>query len=506
MTQANREIDEDALGLVPRPVRAERRNGSFDPGAAPLLEGDGFPAAALEDARALLSAAWDRPWRLAAGVAPGRSGVLSIRRRDGLADEGYVLELGPSGGALEASTEAGLKAGVNALRALALLHGPVLPACRVEDEPRFAWRGFMLDCARTFFGVPFVERMIDLAALHRLNRFHWHLSDDQAWRLDLAAFPELAAKGSSRPDTRYHDSPYVRDGSYSEADVARVVAYAAARGVEIVPEIELPGHVSALLASHPELACVPREFAPEDRFGIFEDVLCLGKDEVLAFAGRVLDEAARLFPGRWLHSGGDEVPTTRWEACPRCRARAAKLGVEPERLQGWFTREVARMVAERGKAPAFWDEALEAGVPPGSLVFAWRGAERGPEAARQGVDAVMCPMTKACYLDHKHLDDPEEPGQHAVCTVADSYAFEPVAGFAGGDEGRVLGVQANLWTEVAYNGRQAEYQTFPRLSAIAEVAWTPKSRRDFASFSRRLGSWGAMLDRLGVNRYRGPLA
>ncbi len=501
MTQELQEFDGDGLGLVPRPVRAERRNGSYDPGAAPVLAGEGFQAAALEDARGLLSAAWGRPWRAAAG---GHAALL-LRRRAGLADEGYVLDLAPTGAVLEASTEAGLKAGVNALRALALVHGPVLPACRVEDEPRFAWRGFMLDCARTFFGVEFVERMIDLASLHRLNRFHWHLSDDQAWRLDLAALPELAAKGSSRSDTRYHRSPYVRGGKYSEADVARVVAYAAARGVEIIPEIELPGHVTALLASHPELACVPRDFAPEDRFGIFEDVLCLGKDEVLAFTGRVLDEVARLFPGKWLHSGGDEVPTSRWEACPRCRERAAKLGVEPSRLQGWFTREVARMVAERGKVPAFWDEALEAGVPSGSLVFAWRGAERGPEAARQGVDAVMCPMTKACYLDHKHLDDSEEPGQHAVCTVADSYAFEPVAVFAGGDEKRVLGVQANLWTEVAYNGRQAEYQTFPRLSAVAEVAWTAKARRDFASFERRLGPWGAMLDRLGVNRYRGAL-
>ncbi|MBN1243539.1 MAG: beta-N-acetylhexosaminidase [Spirochaetales bacterium] len=506
MTQERQELDEDGLGLVPRPVRIVRRDGSFEPGPAPVLSGEGIGGSALEDARGLLSAAWGRPWRAAAGAAPDGRASLTVRLRAGLADEGYILDLAPEGALLEASTEAGIKAGINALRALALVHGPTLPACRIEDEPRFGWRGFMLDCARSFFRVEFVERMIDLASLHRLNRFHWHLSDDQAWRLDLAAFSELAAKGSSRPDTRYNIELYRHAGSYSEADVARVVAYASARGVEIIPEIELPGHVTALLASHPELACVPRDFAPVDRFGIFEDVLCLGNDGTLGFVGRVLDEVARLFPGRWLHAGGDEVRTARWEACPRCRSRAETLGVEPSQLQGWFTREVARLVLERGKVPAFWDEALDAGIPAGSLAFAWQGPGRGHEAARRGIDAVMCPMTAACYLDHKHLDNPEEPGQHGVCTVADSYSFEPAEGLSAEDARRVLGVQANLWTEIAYFGRQAEYQTFPRLSAVAEVGWTAINRRDFASFGRRLGPWGAMLDRLGVNRYRGPLA
>jgi hexosaminidase len=391
----------------------------------------------------------------------------------------------------------------------------------VRDAPRFAWRGAMLDCSRNFFRVEFLERFIDLMALHKLNRFHWHLTDDQAWRLEIASHPEIAERGSKRRDCRHHEAIF-KEGSYSRVDVRRLVAYAEERGIVIVPEIESPGHAIALLASHPELSCRGvakdgatggRAFEPEDRYGIFEDILCAGEEKVFELLGEIYDEVASLFPGKWVHAGGDEVPKARWSACPRCRARMEAEGLratdgtlDPELLQGWFMNRVADMLAARGKRMIGWDEILEGQVRKDAIIMSWRGAEGGIAAARAGYDAVMSPQTKACYLDHKQLDLPEEPGHLGVCTTEDSYRFDPVPAELSESEGaHILGGQANMWAEYMYFGKQVEYMAFPRLCALSEVFWSPRGKRDFASFERRMGVHGQRLDLLGVNRYRGPL-
>lgn len=453
--------------------------------------------------------------------------------------EGYRLDASPDRIEIRASGAAGAFYAAQSVIQMELSGDGRIPCCRIEDAPRFSWRGFMLDTCRHFFRVEFILRMLDLAALHKLNRFHWHLTEDQAWRLDLVGHPELAGHGAFRLDRRF-DVPVRMGGSYSVDDVRRVVSHAASLHITVIPEIETPGHAIALLASHPELACVrsgtaadvgsatdgiaadgiatdgiaATGFEPEDRYGIFEDVLCAGNDAVFDLLGDVYDEVIALFPGPWVHSGGDEVPKTRWLSCPRCLERMRKQGLvnpegdpDPEALQGWFMGRVGQLLTGRGKRMIGWDELLEGEVGKDAVIMSWRGTCGGREAALAGHDVIMCPQTKACYLDHKHLDLPEEPGQLGVCTVRDSYMFEPEpAGLPAQARARILGGQANLWTELMYFGRQVEYMAFPRLCALSEVFWSPKESRDFEDFALRLeNQHGRRLDILGVNRYRGPL-
>ena len=510
------------LGLIPEPRSLERAEGFLDlsRGGCVNALGELEPCAALvaswvsEALRLKGSAAHFR-----AATAPTESSLITLRLDPLLPVEDYSLEISGDGILLSAGAREGALWGAATLRQLLLSEGPVLPALRVEDGPRFAWRGAMLDCARTFFRVEFIERFIDLMALHKLNRFHWHLCDDQGWRLEIASHPELAAAGSRRIDARY-GYPRYHEGSYTAADAARVVAYAAERGIVVVPEIETPGHALALLASHPELSCeaaIAQEegrsmpsFQPEDRYGVFEDILCAGNEGVFTLLGDIYDVLASIFPGPWVHAGGDEAPKSQWSACPLCRARMEEQGLrrdkgelDPERLQSWFMNRVSLMLAQRGRRMIGWDEILGPGLRGDSMIMSWRGREGGIAAARRGYDAIMSPQNKACYLDHKQLDLPEEPGNLGVCTLEDCYNFDPLPPGLSEAEGlHILGAQANLWTEFMYFGRQVEYMAFPRLCALAESFWGARRKRDFADFERRLLVHGPRLDLLGVNRRR----
>lgn len=441
---------------------------------------------------------------------PAVAAVQILRDESIAGKEAYRLHIDPDGIRLWACDGAGVLRGAASIRELLLSDGPALRCAVIIDEPRFSWRGFMLDTARNFFSIDFIEKMIDVAAMHKLNVFHWHLTDDQAWRLVLESAPEVSARGGVRRDVRFQHPAYV-GGVYTRADVARVVGFAAERHMMVVPEIESPGHATALLASHPEFCCRGGQasdlrFEPEYRFGIFDDILCAGSDEVLAFCDRLADELCSLFPSAVVHMGGDEAPKDRWLACPRCnvRMKSERLLHEdgspaPEKLQAWFMDRMAGIFAARGRRMAGWDEVAEDGVDKSVLVLAWRGLGQGETAARQGYDVVMCPQTKACYLDHKQQDLPEEPGQLGVCTLEDSYRFEPVPeGLSAEASSHILGAQGNLWTELVYFGRQAEYMLYPRLCALSEVCWSPKSSRDFEGFMDRLKIHGARLDALDV--------
>ncbi len=507
-------------GLVPPPLSLMDAEGNFDMRGGLAVKA---PPPCTEVAKALC--AW-----LAAipGVGharlggPPSGGEARIELRLGLAptagEEAYSIMLAPGGALIEAATTKGLARGAATLWQLALSEGSVIAACRIEDSPRFPWRGFMLDTARHFFPVETIERFLDLAALHRLSVFHWHLTDDQAWRIDLPSLPELAQAGSRRLDMRYN-VPVWKAGSYSPLDVRRVVAFASARGIEVVPEIETPGHVTALLASHPELSCLgasapgegaPR-FEPADSYGVFEDILCAGNDKVFELLEKAFGDLARIFPAAFVHAGGDEAPKTRWMACPRCAGRMRELGLaedDHEGLQAWFMAKVAAILERHGKRMVGWDEILdsEGWIPPSAVVMSWRGYSGGERAARRGHGVVMCPQTAACYLDHKHLDRIEEPGQLGVCTVRDSWSFEAVpAGLGGEAAARVMGGQGNLWSELVYFGKQAEYMAFPRLCALSEALWVPAQGRDFGDFKERLAVHLGRLAALGVNHYRGPL-
>jgi hexosaminidase len=423
--------------------------------------------------------------------------------------EAYRLEIGDQGIAIACADAAGEFYARQTLAQLATVQGGRLAGVHIEDRPRFAWRGAMLDSCRSFQTTAFIKKFLDLMAYHKLNRFHWHLTDDQAWRLEIPALPELARVGGRRLDRRFHHQQW-REGSYSPDDVREIVAYATARHITVVPEIETPGHAMAALASHPELSCSGRSIEVPDTFGIHEDVFCAGNDEVFALLGKVYDHVAAVFPGPWVHAGGDECPKVRWDDCPKCQDRILGEGLaNAEALQGWFMRRVAGMLAAHGKTMVGWDEILEGGCPEDSVVMSWRGIAGGIEAVHRGHRVVMSPQTKACYLDHMAAEGPEEAGQLGVCTLADAYAFDPVPAAIPADRRHlILGGQANIWTELMYTGRQVEYMAFPRLCALAEAFWSPAEGRDLAGFRRRLLVHRQRLDALDVSYnptlFRGP--
>lgn len=500
-------------GLIPLPAQLVAGIGYCELPARPIIKAPAELAAEVEVLKAWLQKAF----ALHKGSADPSTACLVLSLDPELGgSEAYILGVEPSGIRLTGAGPAGILRGAATLYQLALSYGRLIPCLDIRDEPRFGWRGFMLDTARNFFRVDFIEKLIDLAAMHKLNRFHWHLSDDQAWRLEIPELPELTALGAWRVDRRFN-AVLRRGGSYTAGDVRRIVAYAAARHIEVIPEIDLPGHSTALLASHPELWCKGghsgRVFEPADLYGVMDGILCAGREETYRFLDRVFEYIQSIFPSGYVHAGGDEVTKSTWLNCDHCRQRMRVEGLrdeagslDPECLQSYFMDRIAQDLALRSGRMVAWDEVVDGECRKDVIVMAWRGYEHGFRAAARGYDVVMCPETRACYLDHKQYDLEEEPGHLGVCTTKDSYSFDPAPeNLSKSTRDHILGGQANLWSELLYFGRQAEYMLFPRLSAIAEVLWTPAAQKDFDSFTKRLKLHGARLDALDVQRYRGPL-
>jgi hexosaminidase len=444
----------------------------------------------------------------------------------GLPPEGYRLSVTPEGIGIVAGGTAGVFHARTSLRQLvppealspaSSRDGPVrtwpVPCVEIVDQPRFSWRGLMLDTCRHFFPVEFVKRYIDTLAFHKMNVFHWHLTEDQGWRIEVRRHPELTGVGAWRSGTLVGrlsgEGPWEFDGVrhggfYTQGEVKDVVAYAAERHVTVVPEIEMPGHAQAALAAHPELSCTGGPFEVSRMWGIHEDVFCAGNDEVFGLLEDVIDEVAALFPGPFLHIGGDECPKTRWKACPKCQARIHSEGLADEdALQSWFVRRIERIVNARGKRLVGWDEILEGGLAPNATVMSWRGVEGGIEAARQGHDVVMSPTTH-CYLDYRQSEDLDrEPvAIDAYLPLDEVYSYEPMPPELTPEQGgHVLGVQGNLWTEYVDTPEQAEYMSWPRACALAEAGWSPAGSRDWGDFRARLAGHLPRLDSLGI-RYR----
>ena len=429
--------------------------------------------------------------------------------------EAYKLTISKDNITLQAESSAGMFNGEQTLRQLVLSEykdgSLTLPCAEITDYPRFSWRGFMLDCSRYFYSVPFIKKILDALSLHHINRFHWHLTDDQGWRLPVSQYPLLTEIGSRRQDRRLPWINYKCE-FYSREEIKEIVDYAKCRNIEIIPEVDLPGHASAILASYPGLGCTGGPYRVEDRFGIFEDVLCAGNDQIFDFFTAVFDTLAELFPSKWVHIGGDEVLFNRWEECPKCKKRLAQLGLEkPQQLQSWITHKMALSLAERGKTAIGWDEILEDSqkfpLPKETVIMSWRGAEGGIKASKRGHQVIMSPNTEGCYIDYKHTNDPEEIGRTlGTSSVFDSYSMNPVSPQMTEEEASfILGGQCNLWSEVIYAGKIAEYMIFPRLCAIAEAVWTPQKEKDFDDFSQRLAVHRKRLDLLELNQYRGVL-
>ena len=443
------------------------------------------------------------------------NGMPSIIKKDAsLPDEAYRLIIQNDKISIEAGTPSGFFCAEQTFRQLVLSESKdeKLPCCEITDYPRFSWRGFMLDCSRYFYSVPFIKNLIDVLSMHHNNRFHWHLTDDQGWRFFVAEYPLLTETGSIIKDYRKRWLQPQR-GFYTEEEIRDVVDFASQRHIEVIPEVDLPGHASAILASYPQLGCTGGPYQVEERHGIFEDVLCAGNDNIFDLTEKVFDTLASLFPSKYVHIGGDEVLFNRWEKCPKCQKKLKELNLEkPAELQSWITQKLVQSLSKRGKIAIGWDEVLDDcekfKLPKETVIMSWRGEKGGIRASGLGHQVIMAPNTNGCYLDYKHINTKEEPGQtfEGTASVFKSYSLEPVpSDISEKDANLILGGQGNLWSELIYAGKIAEYMIFPRLCAIAEALWSPKEGKDFEDFSARLTVHRKRLDSLGINQYRGAL-
>jgi hexosaminidase len=438
--------------------------------------------------------------------------------------EGYTLSVDTRSIILRSPSAAGLFRGVQTLRQLlppqAETEGgltgetlPEVPACYITDEPRFGYRGLHLDVSRHFFTVEEIKRYLDIMALHKFNVFHWHLTDDQGWRLEIKKYPELTTTGSQRRETLVGHGgrpPFVYDatpygGYYTREQARDIVRYAADRFITVIPEIEMPGHAVAALASYPWLSCTGRKMEVLTRWGVSDDVYCAGRDTVFAFLEEVLDEVMQIFPSEYIHIGGDECPKTRWERCPACQRRIREEGLNDEdELQSWFITRIEKYLNDHGRKIIGWDEILEGGLAPGATVMSWRGVKGGIEAAAMKHDVIMTPSSHM-YLDYYQCDPEGEPlaiGGYSPLEWV--YSFEPVPdALAGEGQKYVLGLQGNVWTEYIATMSHLEYMAFPRAFAIAETGWTPERKKDFEEFLARLAVLRERYDLMGISYFRG---
>lgn len=438
------------------------------------------------------------------GCKAGGEDIL-FKYQAGMEQEAYILTISKVQIVIKAGTDEGAFRGLSTIRKLALLTDNQLPCCKVEDSPTFAWRGYMVDCSRHQFSIAFLKKLIDVASLFHLNRFHWHLTDDQGWRIPLDGWPKLESIASKRTELQYTDGrTYGR--LYSKEEILDLQAYAHARHVLVVPEIETPGHASALLAAYPEFGCTGGPYETQDRWGIFEEVMCAGSDELIGFLGDAITQIAELFSSPYIHIGGDECPHAAWQQCPRCQERMRQLGLTDARyLQSWMTSKVCEMVHNAGKQPIGWDEVLEGteqlGLPKDLIVMSWRGVQGGLEATRRGHQVIMCPNTAGCYFDYKHLDSEEEMGTLGVSTLNQVAHFSCVPdSLQAQAKAYVLGSQGNLWTEKVTTSRQAEYLLFPRLMMLAQQLWKPE---DAGKVLQSKSTLTQLCDALDLTCYRG---
>ncbi len=507
----------NTLSVIPLPRKIAAAGGVFHINSKMQISAD---ETALPEAQFLADAL-----REAAGAAPAAlvdapGAAIRLRLDPGLAalgGEGYSLSVTPQGIRIEAAARAGLFYATQTLRQMAGGDGTIFCA-EIEDSPRFAWRGAMLDVSRHFLPKAFVLKFIDLLALHKMNTLQLHLTDDQGWRIEIKKYPKLTGIGSVRDRTlvgralkdpadpefdpsieKFDGVPY--GGFYTQDDAREIVAYAAARHVTVVPEIEMPGHAQAAIAAYPELGCTGESVEVSPRWGIHE-ALYKPDEPTFEFLRDVLREIMDIFPSPYVHVGGDEAVKTQWRASEECQAVKRALGLSTEdELQAYFIGRMDEFLMQQGRTLVGWDEILEGGLSPGAVVMSWRGEEGGTQAAAEGHDVVMAPE-RFTYFNHYQADarSAEPMAFRELLTLPMVYGYDPVpVAIAPERRHHVLGTQCQFWTEYMPTTAQVEYQAFPRLSAFAEVAWTDPSRKDYADFLTRLPALLACLDTLGVN-------
>ena len=426
--------------------------------------------------------------------------------------ESYTLTVA-AGVEITAPGEQGLFYGIQSL--LQLLpqdgKGAQLPNITIEDSPRFPYRGMHLDVCRHFFPVEFIKKYLDLMAFYKMNTFHWHLTEDQGWRIEIKKYPKLVEVGSKRKETILEKNfdPYVGDGIphegyYTQEQIKEIVAYAAERQITVIPEIEMPGHSMAALAAYPALGCTPGPFEVGTKWGVYEDIYC-PSEETFEFLENVLTEVIDLFPSEYIHIGGDEAPKKAWKESALAQEVIRRQGLKDEfELQSYFIKRIEKFLLSKGRKLIGWDEILEGGLAPEATVMSWRGEKGGIEAAKEGHDVIMTP-NDICYLDHYQGDSETEPlAIGGFTSMEDIYTYEPVPAELSEEKAHhVLGAQGNVWTEYMKTSDHVEYMVFPRMLALSETVWTKKENKDWQNFQNKLPAQYKLLESKGVN-YRKP--
>ena len=431
---------------------------------------------------------------------------------DAASGEGYKMNISAKSISIYGDGEAGVFYGMQSLIQLLPIEKSKeikIQCCAIADYPQYKWRGMHLDVCRHFFTKDEVKKYLDYLALYKFNTFHWHLTEDQGWRIEIKKYPKLTEIGSQRKETvigkqsdtaKFDGKPY--GGFYTQEDVKEIIAYAEAKHITVIPEIEMPGHSLAALSAYPQFSCTGGPFTPATIWGVFEDVYCAGNDSTFDFLENILSEVCGLFPGKYIHIGGDECPKERWKKCVKCQKRMKDENLKDEHeLQSYFISRIEKFLNAKGKQIIGWDEILEGGLAPNAAVMSWRGTDGGIAAAKQKHFVVMTPG-KPCYFDHYQAKDrSKEPlaigGYNPLENV---YAYEPTPAELAADETKyIMGAQGNVWTEYIPVFSQVEYMSVPRMCALAEVLWTSPAKKNYADFTSRLIIHTGLLNRMGVN-------
>lgn len=528
------QLQAQEVSIIPEPVRVTAGDGYFQLTAeTPIVISDDTPElrhVARYLSGKLNTATWKRTEIKTKQASSDTSIVLAIDAGS-LPDhkEGYSLTVTPGQVTVTAQTSHGLFYGIQSL--LQLLPPEIayddptfipqnfewtIPSVEIEDYPRYEYRGMHLDVARHFFPVGFVKKYIDLIAMQKMNRFHWHLTEDQGWRIEIKQYPKLTEVGAWRDSTligHYGTGKYdgIRYGGYyTQEEIKEVVQYANDRFITVIPEIEMPGHSSAALEAYPELGCEPdKNYKAQTSWGIFEDIYC-PSEKTFTFLENVLTEVIDLFPSEYIHIGGDEAPKTAWKNSELAQQLMEREGLEDEHeLQSYFITRIEKFLNSKGRQIIGWDEILEGGLAPNATVMSWRGISGGIEAAKKGHNVVMTP-TSHVYLDYYQADPETEPlAIGGFIPLEKVYNYEPTPDTLTEEESKfILGAQGNVWTEYMHSGRKVEYMAWPRATALAEVVWSPKEKRDWYNFWGRLQTYFKRLEYMDVNaaeHYRGKI-
>ena len=500
--------------IIPLPSTLEIREGRFllDEVTQIVYEGDSLHKEA-EYLGELLRTASNEEVLLTNKIEEDKHSIILLLD-DSLPEEGYTLEINYDRINITGKTPKGVFYGIQSLRMLLpptaekqAIDEITIPAVYIEDHPRYAYRGMHLDVGRHMFPVDFIKKYIDLLALHKMNRFHWHLTEDQGWRIEIKKYPKLTEVGSVRKETMIEKNfdPYKGDkkeygGYYTQEEVKEIVAYAQDKHIVIIPEIEMPGHALAALASYPELGNDTAPYEVATKWGVFEQIYA-PKEETFAFLEDVLTEVMALFPSKYIHIGGDEAPKKEWEESEQAQAVIKREGLKDEHeLQSYFIQRIEKFLNSHGRQIIGWDEILEGGLAPNATVMSWRGMQGGIEAANQGHDVIMTPGTHM-YFDHYQADPESEPLAIGGFTpVKKVYSFEPTPDtLAAKKKKYILGAQGNVWTEYMKTSDHVEYMVLPRMSALAEVVWSAREKRNWEDFKKRLFKLEERYKALGYN-------